>query len=116
MTLQVEFTWLIGLLLAFFGSVFAFGKMLMNQFDRRLDERFKTQDESRKESKEHWEARFNQLESLTRKTEHDVQTLRTELPSEYVRREDWIRFSVSIDQKIDTIHRLLDGIREKLYA
>lgn len=116
MIMQVEFTWLAGLLIAFFGVVWAFGKVLVGQFDRRLDERFATQEAARKEAKEHWELRFNQLESLTRKTEQDVQTLRAELPAEYVRREDWIRFSVAIDHKIDTIHRVLDGIREKLYA
>lgn len=116
MILQVEFTWLVGLLMMFFVAVWAFGKVLVGQFDKRLDERFATQEVARKENKEHWELRFNQLESLTRKTEQDVQTLRVELPAEYVRREDWIRFSVGIDHKIDTVHRAIDVIREKLHA
>lgn len=116
MILQVEFTWLVGLLIAFFGAVWAFGKVLVGQFDKRLDERFAAQEITRTEAKAHWELRFNQLDALSRKTEQDVQTLRAELPAEYVRREDWIRFSVAIDHKIDTIHRVLDGIREKLHA
>lgn len=115
MILQVEFTWLVGLLMMFFVAVWAFGKVLVGQFDKRLDERFMLQESIRTENKADIDQRFNQLETLARKTEYDVQNLSKTLPAEYVRREDWIRFSVGIDNKFDTIYNALTDIREKLH-
>lgn len=51
MTIQVEFwqllTFGVGLLIAFFGAVFAAGKVLGTQWQRGLDERFAAQDTAR---------------------------------------------------------------------
>lgn len=49
MTLQVEFWNLVMLLVAFFGCVAGFGKILLGQIDRRLDERFAAQEKAREE-------------------------------------------------------------------
>lgn len=53
MTIQVEFwqlvTFGVGLLLSFFGAVFAAGKVLGGQWQRGLDERFAAQDKARVE-------------------------------------------------------------------
>lgn len=47
--------------------------------------------------------------------ERDLLRLRADLPTEYVRREDWIRFSNVIDTKLDSIYsrieKLVDEVR-----
>jgi hypothetical protein len=48
MTLSVDFWQLVGLLITFFGFVAGGAKILFNQIDRRLEQRFKAQDEARK--------------------------------------------------------------------
>ena len=37
MTLQIDFVWFVGLLLAFFGACAAVGKVLLGQTQRHLD-------------------------------------------------------------------------------
>lgn len=53
MTIQVEFwallTFLVGLLLSFFGAVWAAGKVLGGRWQKGLDERFEAQDKARLE-------------------------------------------------------------------
>jgi hypothetical protein len=46
--------------------------------------------------------------------------LRASLPLEYVRREDWIRFSATLDAKLDAMReemrQELGALKEKLYG
>lgn len=49
MKIEIELWHLITLLLAFFGCVAGFGKILLGQIDRRLDERFTAQDKARED-------------------------------------------------------------------
>ncbi|OIO57333.1 MAG: hypothetical protein COX57_02150 [Alphaproteobacteria bacterium CG_4_10_14_0_2_um_filter_63_37] len=46
------------------------------------------------------------------RVEKDLLKLQAELPREYVRREDWIRFSSSIDAKLDHLRDKLDRVLE----
>ena len=46
MLIELQLWQLISLLLAFFSCVAVFGKLLLNQFDRRLGERFKAQEKA----------------------------------------------------------------------
>jgi uncharacterized protein (DUF2336 family) len=52
--------------------------------------------------------------------ERSLFELRASMPLEYVRREDWIRFSGSLDAKLDamreTIHEEIAEVKERLYA
>ena len=52
--------------------------------------------------------------------ERTIYELRVLLPIEYVRREDWIRFSATLDAKMDglreEIRQEIAPIKEKLYA
>lgn len=41
--------------------------------------------------------------------------LRAALPLEYVRREDWIRFSATQDAKLDAIRDEIAAVRESLF-
>ena len=59
MTVQVEFWQLITLLLAFLGFLFAAGKLLLSQIDRRLNERFETIEKAREEGQATWRATFS---------------------------------------------------------
>lgn len=73
----------------------AFGRVLLSQSEKRNAERFaeverKLGDESRR------------LQDLR----HDVARINQALPLEYVRREDWIRFSTVIDTKMDRLLEL----------
>lgn len=51
-------------------------------------------------------SKLDSLESTSSALEKEVELLNRQLPLEYVRREDWIRFSASIDAKLD---RLAEG-------
>jgi hypothetical protein len=52
-------------------------------------------------------AQISGLSDSTAKLEREVELLNRSLPLEYVRREDWIRFSSSIDSKLDRLHAIL---------
>lgn len=112
MQVQVEFwqllLFLVGLLLSFLGFVFGAGKLLLAQMQRSLDQRFEAQEAARAEAQKHWDALFGGLKlalnaetQTVAKLEKDFLALRAELPLQYVRREDWIRFSAVIEAKQD---------------
>lgn len=93
MNIQIELwaliTFGIGLLITFFGGVAGIAKFILAQMDKRLDERFLTQETARKDEqtrraeqfagiegqlskqeqareagKEHWDARFSEIDRL----------------------------------------------------
>lgn len=101
MKIEMELWHLITLLLAFFACVWTFGKALVQQMEKRLDERFAGHD-----------GRLQAIDQHTRNTERELLKLKAELPNEYVRREDWIRFSGSIDTKLDRLRELHSELRE----
>lgn len=86
------------LVLGFLACVFAFGKVLLVQFEKRMDERAKVQETQARDDR----ARLAELAQ-------EVHDLFRMLPLEYVRREDWIRFGAGIDHKLD---RLGEGMNE----
>lgn len=52
--------------------------------------------------------------------EEQLTELRVNLPLEYVRREDWIRFSGTLDAKLDAmreeVREQISEVKERLYA
>lgn len=120
MTVQLEMRELIMLLLAFAGLIGAFGKLLLAQFEKRLDERFRIQESSRAEAASRWDQRFTELQKAQaeeaqhwHRVERDLLSLKAELPREYVRREDHIRFETVINAKLDSINTRLDLMNER---
>lgn len=127
MTIQLELWHLITLLLAFFGCVGGFGKVLIAQFEKRLGERFKAQDEAREAgSRSLREALSQQRDALAqhildeRKTsaqvislERDFLTWKAELPVQYVRREDYVRNQTIIEAKLDAVALKIENIQLK---
>jgi hypothetical protein len=77
---------------AVIGAVLALGRMALGQFERRMGEKFAALNVSIGEEK----AQVKDLKT-------QVETLANSLPMEYVRREDWIRFSTVIDAKLDRL-------------
>lgn len=66
------------------------------------------------------DARFEELKTETKKEseqwqriERDLLELRADMPLNYVRREDWIRFSSVIDAKQDTLNEKINRLLER---
>ncbi|SNT07392.1 hypothetical protein [Pseudomonas segetis] len=115
--------WAISLLSIFTGLVFGLVKLLLAQFEKRLDQRFTAQDQARKAATKHWEESFEKVlkrqdkdaESLAQ-LERNFMRFQAELPLEYVRREDWVRGQSVIEAKLDGLalkfeNILLKGVR-----
>lgn len=102
------------LALAFLGMVFAFGRILLGQFEKRMNERFDAQDALR-------DARFKAIEDrqsvenmrLTNLA-NEVHGLNNTLPMRYVQRDDWIRFASQIDYKNDRLGVMCNDIQRQL--
>lgn len=100
-TVQLELWHLVTILLSFFCCVGAFGKILMAQFERRLDERFKAQEQSRQEAQVRWDMAFREIEELARQNERDLLGLKVHLVENFVSRQDFIRRDSILELKID---------------
>lgn len=115
MTVQLELWHLILLLLAFLGMVSGFGKVLLDQIEKRLGERFAGQERLRVEAQKHWDTKFSSIEAASReessqwqRIERELLSLKAELPTQYVRREDYIRNQTVIEAKIDRVFGKLE--------
>lgn len=92
----------------FSASLIAAGKMLVKQFEKRLDARFVIQEQTQRSSQTHMDSRFTSLELAISKgneeslrLERALMELKVELPNKYVQREDYIRNQSVIESKID---------------
>lgn len=120
MTVQLELWHLITLLLAFFGCVGAFGKILIGQFEKRLNERFESQDKARETGSKALQDTLNQHLADERKLaaqmvslERDFLTWKAELPLQYVRREDYVRNQTIIEAKLDSVALRIENLQLK---
>lgn len=120
MNVQIEFWQLITLLLAFLGFLFAAGRLLLSQIDRRLNDRFETIEKSREEGQATWRQTFTQhLEEERRETdlmrniEREFLRFQAELPLQYVRREDYVRGQSVIEAKLDALYNKLEVVQMK---
>lgn len=104
--LELSLWQLISLLLAFFGCVAGFFKLLLARFDEQLAARFASQDAQLAQMRE--EARQWQ------RVERDLLALRAELPERYVRREDYIRGQSVLEAKLDALALKLENVQIKV--
>ena len=120
MIVTLELWQLITLLLAFFGCVAGFGKVLLTQFEKRLKERFDAQNAAREAGQKAMREIFEQhlveerrnsdaLQSL----ERDFLRFQAELPIHYVRREDYVRGQTVIEAKLDALYNKLEIVQLK---
>ncbi|WP_432719862.1 hypothetical protein R0381_003635 [Jeongeupia wiesaeckerbachi] len=120
MMIQVDFWALVSLLLGFFGFLFAAGKVLLAQVDRRLEERFDSMEAARAAAAQHWDARLatlmNQMQQEAQglsALERDFLHFKAELPLQYVRREDYVRGQSVIEAKLDALYNKLEVVQMK---
>lgn len=113
-------SWMLSLLAIFATLVLGLFKLLLRQFEKRLNERFSAQDVARQEASRHWEENFAKVLERQDKDAEAVQQLeksflrwQAELPLQYVRREDWVRNQTIIEAKIDRVFTKLEVIQER---
>lgn len=84
-------------------------KVLLDRNQRHVDGRFELIDVRFEVLKKDTEAESKQWQRI----ERDLMTLRADLPLNYVRREDWIRFGSVIDAKQDTLSEKMERLLER---
>ena len=115
-TVQIEFWQLVLLLVGFFGACAAGGKLLLDQQQRHLDERFASQEEARRTNHSQLSSRLDGIENAHRdesnqwqRIEREMLKFQAELPVHYVRREDYIRGQSVIEAKLDGLGMKLEN-------
>jgi hypothetical protein len=113
MTIEQLLT-LFGAVATLVGAAWALIRIIVRQFEARLDERFQLQEKARMEARLVYNQRFEGLEKDARAREREHMKLLVELPREYVRREDQIRFETGINGKLDALNAKLDLYNERV--
>jgi hypothetical protein len=94
MSLTIDFWQLIGSLGALLSVsvtvLLGIARLLLTQFEKRLDAKFATLEQGAKKSEAEWQ-----------RVERELMTMRSELPLNYVRRDDYIRNQTIIEGKLD---------------
>jgi len=100
----------IALVIGYFATVFAFGRILLWQFDRRCDQRDQAHSELRAAEAAHRAYEVSELQKSIAAESRRIGTLADHLnkfvvalPLDYVRREDHIRNQTVIEAKLDAI-------------
>ncbi|WP_223871516.1 hypothetical protein [Candidatus Dactylopiibacterium carminicum] len=96
--MEFELWHLVLLLMAFFGCVGTFGKVLLAQFEARLDERFNGLEDGHTKALE---------------VERQLLIFKAELPLQYVRREDYVRNQTVIEAKLDAVASKIENLQLK---
>lgn len=122
---------LVGVAMAWSAVLLFAVRWLMNQVIMTIDGRFEQVDAAgsalRLELLAQFEDRFDSLTRRfdrleiarsedvqeIRRIERQLMELREELPKEYVRRDDWIRFAAVIDAKQDTLNEKIERLLER---
>ena len=107
----------ITLLVGFATFIIGFGLILLKQTEHHLAERFENAESARVATQKHIEQILESfavnnsqtLEEL-RRLERELNAVKVSLGREYVRREDWVRFAVSIDAKLDALRTRIDQL------
>lgn len=120
MKIEIELWHVITLFLSFFGCVAAFSKVLVDQFEKRLQERFTAQDLARNEGQKAMRDMFSaHLDDERRNTaalqalEREFMGWKADMPLHYVRREDYVRGQVVIEAKLDALYNKLEIVQLK---
>lgn len=92
---------LIGIILSWTAAFLWAVKVMLNRESKLIDSQFVT-----------LTGNLTQITDRQQELEKDLLRLRAELSEKYVHREDWIRFGVAIDRKLDLIWKKLDRLKE----
>lgn len=105
MIVQLELWHLVTLLIAFFGCVGAFGKIILWQFEKR-----------QAEQRQHWDQRFTSLETAAKewtRVERDFLAWKADLPMTFVMRDDYVRNQTVIEAKLDSVALRIENLQLK---
>lgn len=118
MSIQLELWHLILLLLAFFSCIGAFGKILLDQVEKRQTERFAAMDKARDDGQRTLRDQFDTHIVEERRNAASLQNLerdflrwQADLPIHYVRREDYVRGQSVIEAKLDALYNKLEVVQ-----
>ena len=99
-------TFFVSLVITIIGMLIGFGKILLAQFEAKLNEKFRFSEE-----------RYRQLHNdmtAERKTSEEakeaISTLKVSMPNDYQRREDAIRSETVNSARFDAINEKLDRV------
>lgn len=98
-------------IIAGFWAVLAFAG---RTYDAKLDVRFENQEKLRVEGRKVYEDRLSAVERDLREADRRFLTFLADLPREYMRREDHIRFETVINAKLDAVAAKQDLLAERL--
>ncbi|WP_318367380.1 hypothetical protein [Enterobacter sp.] len=104
MKLNIDFWEVISFMLSFAGLMFAAGKLLLSQIEKRLNERFEALEIARRESESGWS-----------RLEREFFEFRADLPLNYVRREDYLRGQAVIEAKLDALYSKIELLQRGSY-
>lgn len=90
------------------GLLLGLGRLLLIQFERRLDARFAALEEARAHAAERWRVNFAAIETTVHHTEARMTELLIDLPRHYQRREDAVRQEVGIIHRLDALAGKVD--------
>lgn len=90
------------------GLLLGLGRLLLIQFEKRLDARFAVLEECRAHSAERWRLNFGAIETTVHQTEQRLTQLLIDLPLYYQRREDAVRQEVGIIHRLDALAGKVD--------
>jgi hypothetical protein len=99
------------LFMALLGLIFGFGKVLLTQFEKRMEERMHAQDLLRSEQLSTIGREVTSAHAKADAVTAEFRALVASLPLEYLRREDWIRFSATIDRQFERVLEVLHSLR-----
>lgn len=116
--LQIGFWELLGiictLVATFLGVVWRFGTVLIGQFEKHLAAKFTAMETEQQTRHTENSGKLSRLETQQSANQVAIGNLERMLPLEYVRREDWIRFSGTIDAKMDRLHDKLGDLADRI--
>lgn len=107
---------IVGVVASIVGGFWGVLTLAGRQFDRRLEERFTAQEDARKEGGKLYQERLTRAETDLRTLERRFLEFLAELPRDYMRREDHIRFETVINAKLDALAAKQDLLAERLGA
>ncbi|MCL7758063.1 hypothetical protein [Pasteurella multocida] len=99
-------TFFVSLVITIIGMLIGFGKLLLSQFEAKLNEKFKFTEERYRQLHDDIKA----AKDLSEAANKTVTELKTSLPLDYQRREDAVRSETVNSARYDTINEKLDKV------
>ncbi|WP_147474050.1 hypothetical protein AAHN93_14635 [Vandammella animalimorsus] len=118
MTLEIEFTWLVGLLITIFGAAAGVGKLLLAQHQKHQDAKFAALERAGQGMQASLHKRLDGIEISQKeesvrvqKLEREFLVFKAELPMTYLQRTDHIRSESVTQARLDAIAGQLTNVQ-----